>query len=73
MRKSTRILIGLAVIEAMLAGGAGYMMAQTRSGAWKTDNQGEAIRVITEIMGGAMGVAAGVLLVAFFFQRRQGN
>ncbi len=73
MRKSTRALAGLVLIEALLFGGAAWMVSQVRSGAWNAPDAAEAIATITEAAGAAMGIVAAVLLVAFFVHRRKGN
>ena len=73
MRKSTRALAGLVLIEALLFSGAAWMVSQIRSGTWKAPNAAEAIATITEVAGAAMGIVAAVLLVAFFVHRLKGN
>lgn len=73
MKKSTRALVGLAVIEALLLGGTAWMVAQVRLGNWQTAVPGEAIATITRIGGGAMGLVAAFLLIAFFVHRKNGN
>ena len=71
MKKSTR---ALAVLELLLIGGAAWMVAQIKSGAWQTTvDPGEAITTITQIAGSAMGAVAAVLLVAWFVHRRGGD
>lgn len=74
MKKSTRALFGLIVIEAMLFAGAAWMVIQTQTGAWQTvGSKGEAISAITSGVGGIMGVVAVILLLAVFYHRRKGN
>ncbi len=74
MKKSTRSLVGLIVIEAMLFVGAAWMVMQTETGAWQTvGSKGEAISAITSTAGAAMGIVAAILLLAFFVHRRNGN
>ena len=73
MKKSTRALVGLGVIEALLLGGAAWMVVQVKSGAWQTEYPVGAIIEITETAGGVMGVGAVVLLLAWFVHRRNGN
>lgn len=74
MKKSTRALIGLIVIEAMLFAGTAWMVVQTQTGAWQTiGSKGEAVSAITSSAGAIMGVVAVILLLAFFVHRRNGN
>ena len=73
MEKSTRALVGLAVIDSLLALGAAWMVWQTRSGAWHAPDQAEAITTITRTAGGAIGIVTVILLLAFSAHRRQGN
>jgi len=73
MRKSTRALAGLVLIETLLFGGAAWMLSQVRSGGWTAPNPAEAIATITQVAGAAMGIVAAVLLVTFFVHRRKGN
>lgn len=74
MKKSTRALVGLLIIEALLFAGAVWMVVQVQTGAWQaTVSKAEAISTITSGVGGIMGVVAVVLLLAFAFHRRNGN
>ena len=73
MKKSTRALTGLVVLDALLAGGAWWMVMQVRSGAWNATDDGEAITAITQTAGGAIGIVTAVLLVAFAVHKRRGN
>ena len=73
MKKSTRALAGLVVIELLLLGGTAWMVAQTKSGAWHAPDPGEAITTITGIGGGVMGMAGAILLLAFFRHRKNGD
>jgi len=73
MKKSTRALTGLIVLDALLAFGAWWMVSQVRSGAWNAIDDAEAITTITQTAGGAIGIVTAVLLVAFFVHRRAGN
>jgi len=73
MRKSTRALAGLVLIETLLFGGAAWMLSQVRSSGWTAPNPAEAIVTITQVAGAAMGIVAAVLLVTFFVYRRKGN
>ena len=73
MKKSTRALTGLVVIDLALAAGAAWMVWQVRTGAWNAPDPGEAITSITSTAGGAIGIVSAVLLVAFVVHRRRGN
>ena len=73
MKKSTRALIGLVVIEALLLGGAAWMVGQVKSGDWQSPDPAAAITTITSIAGGAMGIVAAVLVMAWLVHRRKGN
>jgi len=73
MKKSTRALAGMIVLDGVVAGGAAWMVWQTRSGAWNAPDPAAAIASITQTAGGAIGIITGVLLVAFFVHRRRGN
>jgi hypothetical protein len=73
MKKSTRALAGLIVIDGLLALGAAWMIWQTRSGAWHSPDPAAAITTITKTAGGAIGIVTVILLLAFSVHRRQGN
>ena len=73
MKKSTRALAGLVLLEGLLLGGTAWMVAQTKSGAWHASDPALAISTITQTGGGAMGIVAAILLVAYFVHRRNGN
>ena len=73
MRKSTRALLGLVVLDALLALGAAWMVWQTKSGAWHAPDEAAAITTITSTAGGAIGIVTVILLMAFFIHRRAGN
>ena len=73
MKKSTRALVGLVVLDALFALGAAWMVAQTRSGAWHAPDEAAAISTITATAGGAIGIVTVILLMAFFVHRRAGN
>lgn len=74
MRKSTRALLGMVLLDLLLLAGTGWMVLQVRSGAWTTNvPPGEAIGTITSIGGGAIGVVSAVLIMAFFMHRKKGN
>ena len=74
MRKSTRALVGMVVLDLILLAGTGWMVLQVRSGAWTTNvPPEEAIGTITSIGGAAIGVVSVVLLMAFFAHRKKGD
>lgn len=74
MRKSTRALVGMVLIDLLLLLGTGWLVLQVRSGAWSTSvPPGEAIGTITTIGGGAIGLVTAILLLAFFAHRKKGN
>jgi hypothetical protein len=72
MKKSTRALVGMVVIDlALLAGGA-WMLAQVHSGAWHAPDPAEATKRIGQVIGGAIGLVTAILLMAAFVHRRRG-
>ena len=73
MKKSTRALVGLAVIELLLLGGAAWMVMQTKTGAWHAPDPAAAISAITSTAGAVMGLVAAILLIAFFVHRKNGD
>jgi hypothetical protein len=73
MKKSTRALIGLVVLEGALFAGMLWMVWQTRTGAWPAPDPAAAIGTITRTIGGVMGITAAVLLIAAFLHRRRGD
>ena len=73
MKKSTRALAGMAVLDALLVAGAAWMVWQTKTGAWNTPDPAATITEITRTAGGAIGIVTGMLLVAFLVQRRRGD
>ena len=73
MKKSIRALIGLGVLELLLLGGTAWMVGQVKSDIWHTADTDAAITTITRIGGGAMGVVAVILLLAFFVHRKNGD
>jgi hypothetical protein len=74
MRKSTRALAGMLLLDLLLLAGTGWMVLQVRTGAWKANvPQDEAIGTITSIGGGAIGIVTAVLITAFFMHRKRGN
>jgi len=73
MKKSTRALIGLVVLDLALALGAAWMVWQTKSGAWHAPDEAAAISAITATAGGAIGIVTVILLMAFAVHRKRGN
>ena len=73
MKKSTRALVGLVILELLLLGGTMWMLAQTRSGTWHTSSPDEAVSLIASTGAVAMGLIGVILLLAFFHHRRNGN
>jgi hypothetical protein len=73
MKKSTRALVGLVVLDLALALGAAWMVWQTRSGAWHAPDEAAAITTIASTAGGAIGIITVILLMAFFVHRKRGN
>ena len=73
MKKSTRALVGIVLIDGLLVLGAAWMVWQTKAGVWSAPDPGAAISTITATAGGAIGVVTAILLTAFFVHRRAGN
>ena len=73
MKKSTRALAGMVVLDLLLAGGTIYLVSLVQDGASTSVPPSEAISTITSIGGGAIGIVSGILLVAYFYHRRRGN
>lgn len=73
MKKSTRALVGLVVLELVVLAGAWWMVGQVQSGAIQAPDPAEAIARISEVTGGVMAVLAVVLILAFIAHKRRGN
>ncbi len=74
MRKSTRALVGLVVLDGLMLTGALWLVLKVRSGDWSTNvPPDKAITTITSTAGGAIGLVTAILLLAFAVQRRKGN
>ena len=74
MKKSTRALVGMLVIDLLILAGTAWFVMNIRSGAAAlTVPPAEAIGTVTTIGGGAIGIVTGILLVAFFVHRKRGN
>ncbi|HEY0597865.1 hypothetical protein [Sphingopyxis sp.] len=73
MKKSTRALVGLVGLDLIVILGAWYMVEQTRSGAWNSNDPAASISMMTTGAGTIVGVITAVLLLAFVMHRRAGN
>lgn len=73
MKTSTRALIGMLVLDAIIAAGVVWFVMDIRRGAALTVPPAEAISTVTTIGGGAIGIVTGILLVAFFVHRKRGD
>lgn len=73
MKKSTRALVGLVTLDLIVIIGAWYMVAQTKSGAWNSNDPAASISMVTSTAGMIVGVVTAVLLLAFVIHRRAGN
>jgi hypothetical protein len=73
MRKSTRALVGMVVLDLLILLGAWWMLLQVRTGAWNAPDPALAGQRIGEVAGAAIGVITALLLVAFVVHRRRGN
>lgn len=73
MRKSTRALIGIVVLDALIVAGSFWLIWQIKSRSLKLAvPEHEAIQTITSTAGGAIGVITVVLAIAFVTLRRKG-
>ena len=73
MRKSTRALTGMVLIDALLVAGAAWMVRQVQTDTWNTPDPAATITEITRTAGGAIGIVTALLLVAFVVHRRRGD
>ncbi len=73
MKKSTRALVGLVVLDGLILLGVLWLVMQVKGGASMAVPPDEAISTFTSIGGGAIGVITVILLLAFFHHRRNGN
>ena len=74
MKKSTRALVGMVVIDAGLLGGAAWLVGKLTSGEWKTNvPPSEATSTVGTVFGGAIGFLSVLLALVFVVQRRKGN
>ena len=73
MKKSTRALVGLIILDLIVIIGAWWMIDRTRSGAWNSNDPAGSITMVTTTAGMMVGVISAVLLLAFVMHRRAGN
>lgn len=73
MKKSTRALVGMVVLDLAILCGVAWLVGTIKGGASLTVPPGEAISTVTSIGGGAIGIVTAILLVAFFVHRKNGN
>lgn len=73
MKKSTRALVGMVVLDALILCGAACLVGTIKGGARLTVPPAEAIQTVTQIGGGAIGIVSGILFVAFLYHRKNGN
>ena len=73
MKKSTRALAGMIVLNALLVAGAAWMTMQVKSGTWNTPDPAATITEITQTAGGAIGIVTALLLVPIVVHRRRGD
>ncbi|KGB54818.1 hypothetical protein FG91_01718 [Sphingopyxis sp. LC81] len=73
MKKSTRALIGLVLLDLIVVAGAWWMIDRTQSGAWNSNDPAGSITMVTTTAGMLVGVISVVLLLAFVTHRRAGN
>lgn len=73
MKRSSRLLIALVVIELLLGGIAMWLLSGISSGSMNTGvPPAEAAATITSTIGAAMGGLAGIIGVAWLLMRRRG-
>ena len=73
MKKSTRAMVGLVLLDAIVIIGAWWMIGRTQSGAWNSNDPAGTISRVTTTAGMMVGVISAVLLLAFVMHRRAGN
>lgn len=72
MKKSTRALTGMIILDLLLLLGTYWLVLQAKSGG-TTVSPEEAISTITSIGGGAIGIVTVILGLAYFLHRKNGN
>lgn len=73
MKKSKRALVGMVVLDLILALGTFWLVMQVRDGASTTVAPQEAIATITSIGGGAIGIVTAILGMAYVVHRKRGD
>lgn len=73
MKKSTRALVGLVLIDGLLGLGTLWLLLQVAGGASTSVPPAEAMRTIGTIGGAAIGLVTAILGMAFFRHRRRGD
>lgn len=74
MKKSTRALVGLVVLDAIFVAGTAWFVWLVKSGSVRTTiPPDEAIAQITALGGGLIGFVSVILAIAWFIHRRNGN
>jgi hypothetical protein len=74
MKKSTRALLGMVVLDGIFLAGTAWFVWMVMSGASKTTiPREEAIVQITQMGGGLIGFVTVVLAIAWYVHRRNGN
>lgn len=71
MKKSTRALVGLVVIDLLLLLGVYWLVLTAQDGA--SSNPQEAISTVTSTGGAAIGIVTVILMLAFVHHKRKGN
>ena len=74
MKQSTRVLLGIFILDGLLLLGLSWLVWQVHSGRLATSvPTHEAIGTITSVGGGFIGTLTAILAVAFVYHRRKGN
>lgn len=63
----------MVILDAVILAGTAWFVGAIKGGASLTVPPEEAIQTVTQIGGGAIGIVTGILLVAFFVHRKNGN
>jgi hypothetical protein len=74
MKPSNRILIAGIIIELGLGALGAFLLFQLRTGGLKSStSSADTISTITSVLGGAMGLLGGLLLVVYIILRKRGS